>query len=68
MSPEEIIRAWTDEEFYLSLSDQQRALLPQNPAGMIELNDDELGDIAGGSFTFTCWSNSPCPINSSTTY
>jgi mersacidin/lichenicidin family type 2 lantibiotic len=38
----EIIRAWTDEEYRLSLSEEERALLPDNPAGLPELSDPDL--------------------------
>jgi mersacidin/lichenicidin family type 2 lantibiotic len=43
-----IIRAWKDPEYRLSLSDEDQALLPENPAGAIELSDDELEMAAGG--------------------
>jgi mersacidin/lichenicidin family type 2 lantibiotic len=43
-----IIRAWKDEEYRLSLSDEERSLLPDNPAGPMELSDDELSSIVGG--------------------
>lgn len=43
-----IIRAWKDDDYRLSLSDEQRALLPENPAGALELTDDELSGIVGG--------------------
>lgn len=33
----DIIRAWKDEEFWLSLSDEQRMMFPEHPAGTIEL-------------------------------
>jgi mersacidin/lichenicidin family type 2 lantibiotic len=45
----DIVRAWTDEEYYLGLSEEQRALLPENPAGLMELSDDDLQSIVGGS-------------------
>ncbi len=48
MSNENIIRAWKDENFRNSLSEQERALLPENPAGMSELSDEALKTIAGG--------------------
>lgn len=48
MSYEDIIRAWKDEEYRLSLSEEERALLPDNPAGLIELTDDNLEAAAGG--------------------
>ncbi len=43
-----IIRAWKDEEYRMSLSDEERSLLPDNPAGPMELSDDELDMIIGG--------------------
>ena len=43
-----IIRAWKDEEYRLSLSDAERAMLPPHPAGWIELTDAEMGTIVGG--------------------
>jgi mersacidin/lichenicidin family type 2 lantibiotic len=42
------IRAWKDEDFRLSLSEAERASLPQNPAGPIELSDAELGAVGDG--------------------
>jgi mersacidin/lichenicidin family type 2 lantibiotic len=51
MTTEEVIRSWKDEDFRSSLSDAEQALLPENPAGLVELTDEELQqlDIAGGS-------------------
>jgi mersacidin/lichenicidin family type 2 lantibiotic len=37
MSNEDIIRAWKDEEYRNSLSEEHRAQLPENPAGLIVL-------------------------------
>ena len=54
LSSEDIIRAWKDEEFRQSLSDAQRAQLPNHPAGTIEMSDVE-GDESwalGPSRTF----------------
>jgi mersacidin/lichenicidin family type 2 lantibiotic len=48
MSKLDIIRAWKDEEYADSLTDTQRAMLPQNPAGVIELSDRDLDAAAGG--------------------
>jgi mersacidin/lichenicidin family type 2 lantibiotic len=48
MSKQNIIRAWKDEAYRRSLSEAERALLPANPAGLIELTDAELGSIDGG--------------------
>jgi mersacidin/lichenicidin family type 2 lantibiotic len=43
-----IIRAWKDPEYRLNLSAEDQALLPENPAGAIELTDDELDMAVGG--------------------
>ena len=48
MSHENIIRAWKDENFRNGLSDEQRSLLPDHPAGIIELADVQLTEVAGG--------------------
>lgn len=48
MSKLDIVRAWKDEEYCASLSETQRAALPQNPAGIIELTDAELTAANGG--------------------
>ena len=53
MSHENIIRAWKDEAFRNSLSDKVRAFLPENPAGLVQLTDAEIGAVAGGTW---------CPI------
>jgi mersacidin/lichenicidin family type 2 lantibiotic len=43
-----LVRAWKDEEYRLSLSEADLALLPGNPAGSLELTDAELDLVAGG--------------------
>lgn len=48
MSIQNIIRAWKDDQYRLSLSDEELALLPSDPAGSIELTDELLGQVAGG--------------------
>ncbi len=48
MSKANIIRAWKDEEYRNSLSAAQRAQLPANPAGVVELPEDELQKVSGG--------------------
>lgn len=42
-----IIRAWKDPEFRNSLSVEELALLPENPAGMIALSDEQLREVNG---------------------
>jgi mersacidin/lichenicidin family type 2 lantibiotic len=49
MSNQDVIRAWKDEAYRLNLSDAERSLLPQNPAGIIELSDAELGMVTGAN-------------------
>jgi mersacidin/lichenicidin family type 2 lantibiotic len=49
MSKLDIVRAWKDEEYCESLTATQRASLPQNPAGVIELTDAQLSAAGGGA-------------------
>jgi mersacidin/lichenicidin family type 2 lantibiotic len=49
MSHENIIRAWKDEEFRDGLNERERSLLPDHPAGIIELADGQLINVAGGN-------------------
>ncbi|MGB7439552.1 MAG: mersacidin/lichenicidin family type 2 lantibiotic [Coleofasciculaceae cyanobacterium] len=48
MSNIDIIRAWKDEEYRNSLSEEERAQIPNNPAGLIDLTDAETEAITGG--------------------
>jgi mersacidin/lichenicidin family type 2 lantibiotic len=47
MSELNVFRAWKDAKYRRSLSAEQRALLPESPAGLVELTDEQL-KIAGG--------------------
>jgi mersacidin/lichenicidin family type 2 lantibiotic len=47
MSRLDIIRAWKDESYRLSLSAKQLASMPANPAGAVELTDAEAATIDG---------------------
>ena len=51
MKRETIIRAWKDPEFRASLSTEERASLPECPAGpaFTELNERDLEDAVGGA-------------------
>jgi mersacidin/lichenicidin family type 2 lantibiotic len=51
MTSDEIVRSWKNDEYRLSLSLDDQAVLPENPAGLGELTDAELLGIDGGSFT-----------------
>jgi len=44
----DITRAWKDETYRQTLSDEERTLLPANPAGEMELNEQDLVETAGG--------------------
>jgi len=59
-----IIRAWKDPEYRRNLSPDQQALLPENPAGAIELTDDELEMATGGNSYSSNSSNSSSNSNS----
>ena len=48
MSHINIIRAWKDEAYRQSLTPEERALLPENPAGLVDLNDPHLLGVDGG--------------------
>lgn len=56
MKKDEIIRAWRDQDYFLSLSDDQRSILPANPVGMVELSQESLTNVLGASHT-TCWTS-----------
>jgi mersacidin/lichenicidin family type 2 lantibiotic len=49
MSTVDIVRAWKDAEYRQSLSEAERAQLPDHPAGLIELTDAELDGVAAGA-------------------
>jgi mersacidin/lichenicidin family type 2 lantibiotic len=44
----DMIRAWKDHDYREALSERERALLPDNPAGAIELTEHELSSVDGG--------------------
>lgn len=44
----DIVRAWKDAEYRQNLSAEEQAVLPDSPAGELELTDDELNAIYGG--------------------
>jgi mersacidin/lichenicidin family type 2 lantibiotic len=48
MSALDVIRAWKDPAYRAALSTEQRAQLPEHPAGLVELDDTFLEDVAGG--------------------
>ncbi len=62
MSYEEIIRAWRDRGFRRNL-EGAGAELPENPAGVVELDDEALGEMGGG----ICYSFDNCQVSWCTT-
>ena len=43
----DVVRAWKDEAYRASLSSEEQAMLPANPAGELELSDADLESIHG---------------------
>lgn len=54
MDREQIIRAWKDEEYRSALGEGESALVPENPAGIVDLSDDSLGDVGGHTLGWVC--------------
>jgi mersacidin/lichenicidin family type 2 lantibiotic len=44
----DIARAWKDPEYRKSLTPEELASLPPNPAGNPEIDSQDLGKVAGG--------------------
>ncbi|MBE3557904.1 MAG: mersacidin/lichenicidin family type 2 lantibiotic [Ktedonobacteraceae bacterium] len=44
----DVVRAWKDEAYRCSLSAEEQAQLPENPAGSYELSDADMEGIYGG--------------------
>ncbi len=60
----DLARAFRDEDYYLGLSEAERASLPAHPAALIEVREDELRAVAAGVSTEACTTSgwcSPCP-------
>ena len=49
MTKEQIIRAWKDEEYRAGLDPEEFALLPEHPAGVVELSEHELQQVPGAA-------------------
>jgi mersacidin/lichenicidin family type 2 lantibiotic len=57
----DIVRAWKDPEYRKTLTSEELASLPPNPAGQPELTEEELATIAGAGATSRFPSLSHCP-------
>jgi mersacidin/lichenicidin family type 2 lantibiotic len=53
MNFEHIVNAWRDEEYCDGLDQGERAVLPENPIGEIDLIDVELDGVEGGTGSWT---------------
>ena len=58
----DLARAWRDQDYYLSLSEEERASLGAHPAGA-SLEDEVLQSITGGC---VCTAYEPCTDTSQT--
>ena len=62
MSTPDVIRAWKDVEYRASLSATEIEMLPAHPSGLVEINDADLGGVAGGSeMVITMLTVAVCP-------
>ncbi len=50
ISGKDIVRAWKDADYRESLSAEDRAALPNHPAGLVDLSDAELESVLGAAF------------------
>lgn len=55
MKKRQIIEAWRNEDYYLSLSEEERAALPEHPAGVAGAEDAALHSIRGGCSPLSKW-------------
>ncbi|MBV7295646.1 mersacidin/lichenicidin family type 2 lantibiotic [Corynebacterium sp. TAE3-ERU12] len=54
----DIARAWKDEADRASLTPEQKAVVPDDPAGIAELSEDELvAAFGGGTPLFAYWAS-----------
>ncbi|MFY9826195.1 MAG: mersacidin/lichenicidin family type 2 lantibiotic [Thermoanaerobaculia bacterium] len=50
----DVVRAWRDEEYRNSLTAEERASLPENPAGMAMVDDSALRGVNGAVTLHLC--------------
>ena len=44
----DVVRAWKDEQYRLSLTEEERSQLPSHPVGTMDLSDADLMSVFGG--------------------
>ena len=49
MTASEIVHSWKDEEYRLNYQSEEVPFIPGNPAGLIELTDEELLGVDGAN-------------------
>lgn len=49
MKKKNIVRAWRDRDAFLSMSDDERAQMPENPAGITDLRTEDLDGVTGAA-------------------
>jgi mersacidin/lichenicidin family type 2 lantibiotic len=54
----DVVRAWRDEEYRNSLTEEERASLPESPAGLAVVQDSVLASLTGGCGTPTTFVSS----------
>ena len=47
MKPLDLIRAWKDPAYRESLSEENLRAVPENPAGVVDLTDEQLKQASG---------------------
>jgi mersacidin/lichenicidin family type 2 lantibiotic len=45
----DVERALRDKDYYNSLTETEQAQVPLNPAGEVQLSDEDLSSVAGGA-------------------
>jgi mersacidin/lichenicidin family type 2 lantibiotic len=51
MNKLDVIRAWKDEDYFRNLSEADSQIIPNNPAGLTTLTDEEIAGIGGTTGT-----------------
>lgn len=63
----DVSRAWRDEDYYMSLTEEERAELGPHPAGLTNVADEALRSISGGCGAYKTPSTA-CPGPNGTTW
>jgi len=50
MNTDQIVKSWKDQHYSHALSTAEQTLLPENPAGLMELSDEEIMGVSGGNW------------------